>query len=147
MTSRDGEPGVLDMYPRGGGMATLRVRSRRGYGMDFATIMLPGAYQLARRKRPAAYYQVLLACLIRLDPIHWRQCSASVLAQDTGLSVMSVTRALKLLEADRVVLGRGRSSAKARRLSREVASKSTSDEWRDEQDEAEDMPLIDARGR
>lgn len=147
MTSHDDRSSASRFYVREGAGAIVRVLSRRSYPVEFMTVMKPGLRALAKNKRSTAYFQVLLACMDRLDPIHWRHCSAATLAADTGLCQMSVERALKQLEADRVVIGQGRSSAKVRRLARSLASNSSADRWNEAQEDAADLPVIDARGR
>ena len=147
MASRDARPRALDMYPTERGDAMLRVRPRGRYGMTFGTIMMPTIATMSTRRRPGSYYEVLFACFEKLNPITWTQYPATQIAEETGLSTISVERALAVLEADKVVLGRGRSSGKLRRLNRNLFSKSDVEDWKAAQKAEPDPETIDSRGR
>ncbi len=136
-----------------------RRRAPARYPWRFATMFRPALLALCAIDRPAAYYRVLFASLAMFDPIEWRTVSARTIADATGLSRISVERALSQLTADRVLLTRGRASAVQRRLSRRVASLSSVERWADQPMDREllspdpadelldDMELLDARGR
>lgn len=130
-----------------GARVTLRAHPSSSYGVPFVTLMVPTLAAIAALDRPAAYHRTLMAALIHLDPINWRSVSARRLAETAGLSRISTERALAMLEADRVILGRGRASAKERRLSRELASASSAATWREANAREPDMEVIDGSGR
>lgn len=92
--------------------------------------------------RPAAYHRVLLFLGASLRPDRWSRIAARSIRDATGLSIATVERALVMLEADGVILGRGHKSGKERRLSNRLV-------WRDRASlhvaADPDPDLVDAR--
>jgi len=99
---------------------------------------------LAAMDRPPCYHRTLLFALSELDPIQWRTLTASTISRETEQSRSSVERALAMLEADGVLLTKGSTVAKRRRINNRLAWASTSDKWHDA---LPDPHPEDARGR
>lgn len=102
---------------------------------------------LSKLDRPPVYYRALLHLATVLDPIQSRRFSARELAEATGMAQASATRALAMLEADRVIFATGSTAAKSRRLSRQLFSMSSSERWAEAQELEPDPVPEDARGR
>ena len=94
--------------------------------------------------RPAAYHRVLLFALRELRPDSWSRMTARAVCRGTGLSPAAVERALSMLQADQVILGRGAKSAKELRLSNRLVWKGLAAERLLVE---RDPELEDARGR
>ena len=87
----------------------------------------PAMQSIAQWDRPSMYHRALLACLSMLDTQQWRALSARELAEVTGLSVISCTRALAMLEADGLIQHQGATAARRRRLNNRLCWTSRAD--------------------
>ena len=105
----------------------------------------PGTATISTWDRPAAYYRVLLFCMATLDSQQMRTLSAREIKDGTGLSMISVERALAMLEADQVIVTNGqKTAARRRRLSNHLCWTSRADAHHAA---IPDPALEDARGR
>lgn len=108
-------------------------------------MFIPGAATIAKWDRPAAYYRVLLFCMATLDSQQLRALSAREIKDGTGLSLISVERALAMLEADKVICTNGqKTAARRRRLSNHLCWSSRADAHHAAMP---DPALEDGRGR
>jgi len=87
----------------------------------------PATAAIARFDRPSVYYRALLHLMTVLDPIQWRRYSSRELAEEANMSVSSAERALTMLQADNVIMAKGTSSARSRRLNNQIAWASSSE--------------------
>ena len=99
---------------------------------------------LAAFDRPACYHRALLALMTMADPVQWRRISAKEIATASRMSAHSAERALSMLEADQVILARGETSNKSRRLNNNLVWASRADAHSTAQP---DPQIRDARGR
>jgi len=68
------------------------------------TVFPSALLTLGRLKRSDAYWRCLVWCMTKLDPIQYRQAIQREIAEQTGLSLRSVERAMGLLIGDAVLL-------------------------------------------
>lgn len=110
-----------------GSTVILKTFRYRHYRWRFWTMFAPAAETLAKFDRPPAYYRALFALMTTLDPVQFRRYSARELADAANMSNSSAERALAMLEADFVVIAKGKSAGKSRRLNNRVAWASNSE--------------------
>ena len=84
---------------------------------------------LAGLDRPAAYYRTLMQCLNMMDPVQFRRISANELSNEAGMSLISAQRGLAMLQADMVIIGKGKASAKSYRINNRLVSMTSSEKW------------------
>lgn len=128
------------------GPDAMRVAVHRtgAYPVSFTTALHPGREAVARLDRPGSYHRALAALELLAHAVDWRVIPAADVAERSGMSVASAERALTMLEADRVVLAKGRGYGKRRRLNRNVYSTTTAQAWHEA---GPDPEVIDGRGR
>lgn len=139
-------PPTVTLYTEdtNGTTVQLEAAPRRRYKERFLTMFMTTTQTLAGFDRPPAYHRALLTCLTMLDPIQFRKVSAREIAEASRLSVVSATRALAMLEADRVLITNGeQTAAKARRLNNTLGWASTAHRHGET---TPDPEIIDARG-
>lgn len=149
MRDRDPDaPRLRAVYVRTGPEAMrLSVHRTGAYPVTFTTVLHPGREAVARLDRPGSYHRALAAMERLAHTIDWRVIPATDVAERSGLSIASAERALAMLEADRVVMAKGRGYGKRRRLNRTVYSTSTAQAWQEAQEHEPDPEVIDGRGR
>ena len=128
----------------GAGAMRLRLHKSGAYPVTFTTALHPGREAIARLDRPGTYHRALTAFEMLGHSIEWRVVPARMVAERASLSRISAERALAMLEADRVILARGRGAGKERRLNRRAYSTTTAQAWHEA---GPDPEIIDGRGR
>lgn len=127
-----------------GSTIQLELKRHRLYPARFAT-MFEGSFSfLAGVDRPACYYRVLMQCLHLMDPTQFRRISAREISEASKLSHISAQRGLAMLQADRVIIGKGRGASRAYRLNNSLCSMTSSEKWNAQ---TRDPEVIDGRGR
>lgn len=99
---------------------------------------------MAEMDRPPCYYRTLFQALAMMDPIQFRRISATEICKASGMSHPSAQRGLAMLQADRVIIGKGKGAARAYRLNNNLVSMSSAERWNQE---PRDPEVYDARGR
>lgn len=134
----DGGKGTQDDHSIGTIARVITARYPEGFWTMFNTC----AAFFAGVDRPAVYYKALFATMAHLDEVEWRRVSAARLAASAMCSKSNMERGLAMLEADNVILGRGRGSNKERRLSRRVSWRRGADQYIETLEiDGEDPPL------
>lgn len=139
-------PATLRLYTETEDQATVALiaRRHRNYPERFKTMFQSSFHRMAEWDRPAVYHRVLWALLAELDPIQFRAFSHREIREATGLSMAGIEKAMKMLQADRMILTKGHSSARRIRLNNNLAWASTSEKFHHV--ERDPMPE-DSRGR
>lgn len=88
----------------------------QNYGKTFMTTFDECLGFLSSVPRPGAYYNVLFACLLRLRPDEFRAYSVTEVMHDTGGKRSTIERAFAMLEADNILISKGKGSGKRRRI-------------------------------
>ena len=112
--AEDGSTVVLAAMPK-----------RHHYKERFATMFVSRLETIAKWDRPPVYHRVMMHLLATLDPVQFRVTSASKVAEACHVSVVSASRALAMLAADRVIIERGSKAQRERRLNNTMAWAST----------------------
>ena len=146
MDEKPNRPDTLVLYTEdeAGATVALTAKRRHRYPSRFVTMFVETMNTLAGWDRPPAYHRTLWHLLSVLDPIQWRHISAREISERTGLAPASVSRALAMLEADRMVIAEGRTANKRRRLNNQLGWASSAEKY---SDTTADRPPEDARGR
>ncbi|MEM7643149.1 MAG: hypothetical protein AAF366_11540 [Pseudomonadota bacterium] len=100
--------------------------------------------RLAQMDRPPCYHRTLWHLLSVLDPVQFRGVSAREVAEATGQSLSSVERGLAMLQADRMLIAKGKTAGKRLRINNRLAWASSSERFAEVQP---DLDPVDARGR
>lgn len=147
MTSKEQAQLRVYVTTEHGSTEVIALKRHRRYPGRFLTMMVSNCEILSGWDRPPCYFRTLFHLLSVLDAQQYRRHSEREMAAATGMGTASISRAMAMLRADRVVMTEGAGVTRAIRLNHHIAWTSSAEKWNEVTGNNPDPTPEDARGR